>query len=89
MRKNIHPTYYSQTKVHCVCGNVFTVGSTREEIYVDICSRCHPFYTGKEKIIDTAGRVEKFKTRRLRAEATRIDKKMRGSLRRPQKRKKS
>ncbi len=85
MKKGIHPVYFPQAKVHCACGNTFSVGSTREEFFVDICSRCHPFYTGKEKIIDTAGRVEKFKIRRTKAETTRMDKKMRGSLRRPQK----
>lgn len=85
MKKDIHPQYFPQAKVHCSCGNAFTVGSTREEIHVDICSRCHPFYTGKEKLLDTAGRVERFKSRKLKAEAPRTDKKMRGSLRRPQK----
>lgn len=67
MRKNIHPKYYPNAKVVCACGNTFTVGSTKEYIEVEICSRCHPFYTGKEKLIDTMGRVEKFKKRAAKA----------------------
>ena len=64
MQKKIHPTYYSNCKVHCACGASFEVGSTKETIETEVCFKCHPFYTGKEKIIDTAGRVEKF-TKRL------------------------
>ena len=60
MKTDIHPTYYSQAKVICACGNTFTTGSTLAEIHVEICSNCHPFYTGKQKLVDTAGRVEKF-----------------------------
>ena len=63
MKKEIHPKYYPEAKVVCACGNTFTVGSTKEHIETEICSKCHPFYTGKEKIIDTMGRVEKFKKR--------------------------
>jgi len=63
MKKDIHPKYYQKAQVKCACGNAFTTGSTREYIEVEICSKCHPFYTGKEKIIDTLGRVEKFKKR--------------------------
>jgi large subunit ribosomal protein L31 len=60
MRKGIHPEYV-ECKVTCACGNSFEVKSTKSELRVDICSGCHPFYTGSEKIVDTAGRVEKFK----------------------------
>ncbi|MHA2609888.1 MAG: 50S ribosomal protein L31 [bacterium JZ-2024 1] len=60
MKKEIHPKFYEDAKVICGCGNVFTIGSTVPEIHVEICSQCHPFYTGKKKIIDTAGRVERF-----------------------------
>jgi large subunit ribosomal protein L31 len=67
MKQDIHPTYYQKAIVKCVCGNTFVVGSTREEIQVEICSNCHPFYTGENKLIDTAGRVERFKTRRAKA----------------------
>lgn len=63
MRKNIHPKYYPNTRVSCACGASFEVGSTKETIETEVCHKCHPFYTGKEKIIDTAGRVEKFKQR--------------------------
>jgi len=61
MKAGIHPTYYTDSKVVCVCGNTFTTGSILKEINVDICSECHPFYTGKQKLVDTEGRVEKFK----------------------------
>jgi large subunit ribosomal protein L31 len=67
MKKDIHPQYYPNAKVRCACGATFTVGSTKPEIQIEICSQCHPFYTGKEKLIDTAGRVEKFKARREKA----------------------
>ena len=63
MKKEIHPEYYPKAKIKCICGNIFTIGSTKHEINVEICSKCHPFYTGKDKIIDTAGRVERFKKR--------------------------
>jgi large subunit ribosomal protein L31 len=63
MKKKIHPKYGLQTKATCACGAVFLVGSTLPEIKVEICSNCHPFYTGNEKIMDTAGRVERFKKR--------------------------
>ena len=63
MKKDIHPKYYNNAKVTCACGNSFNIGSTKEFIEIEICSNCHPFYTGKEKIMDTMGRVEKFKKR--------------------------
>jgi len=63
MKKDIHPTYYPNCKVHCACGASFEVGSTKEIIETEVCGKCHPFYTGKDKVIDTAGRVEKFKER--------------------------
>lgn len=62
-KKDIHPKYYPKARVLCACGNTFTVGSTKELLEIEICSKCHPFYTGKEKIIDTMGRVERFKKR--------------------------
>jgi large subunit ribosomal protein L31 len=67
MKKDIHPQYYKDAIVRCGCGNQFTVGSTKKELEVEICGACHPFFTGKEKLIDTAGRVEKFKARRAKA----------------------
>ncbi|MDE2001447.1 MAG: 50S ribosomal protein L31 [Patescibacteria group bacterium] len=66
-KQDIHPTYYPKAKVTCACGAVFEVGSTKPELQVEICSNCHPFFTGKEKLIDTAGKVEKFKARREKA----------------------
>jgi large subunit ribosomal protein L31 len=63
MQTDIHPVFYPKAKVHCACGNAFTVGSTREELSVSICAACHPFYTGTEKIVDTRGRVDRFKKR--------------------------
>lgn len=63
MKKDIHPKYYPESKVTCVCGNSFTVGSTVESISVEICSACHPFYTGKQKLLDTSRRVDKFEKR--------------------------
>lgn len=67
MKQDIHPKYYDKAKARCACGAVFQVGSTKPELNVEICSKCHPFYTGKEKLIDTAGKVEKFKARREKA----------------------
>ena len=62
MKTDIHPPYH-QAKVKCACGNAFTIGSTKKELEVEICSQCHPFYTGGSKIVDAAGRVERFKQR--------------------------
>ena len=64
MKKDIHPAYFPQAKITCACGNIMTIGSTKEHIEVEICSACHPFYTGKEKLLDAAGRVERFERRR-------------------------
>ncbi len=64
MKKDIHPKYDMQTKATCACGAVFLVGSTMPEIKMEICSSCHPFYSGNEKIIDTAGRVDRFNKRK-------------------------
>ena len=60
MKVGIHPQYYSETQVSCACGNTFTIGSTKQTIRVDLCSKCHPFYTGEQKFVDTLGRVERF-----------------------------
>ncbi|MBI2037985.1 MAG: 50S ribosomal protein L31 [Candidatus Magasanikbacteria bacterium] len=60
MKKDIHPEYHNDTEVVCACGNKFTTGSTMKSIRVELCSKCHPFYTGKQKFVDTARRVEKF-----------------------------
>jgi large subunit ribosomal protein L31 len=63
MKNKIHPKYYENAKVTCLCGNTFTTGSTKPEIRVEICSKCHPFYTGEQRIVDSLGRVERFKKR--------------------------
>ncbi len=64
MKAGIHPTYYEDAQVHCRgCGYTFTVGSTKKELYVEVCYKCHPFYTGEQKYIDTKGLVDKFKKR--------------------------
>ena len=63
MKQNIHPKYYDNAKVHCACGNKWTTGANVPEFDVEICSKCHPFYTGKEKTVDTRGRIERFKKR--------------------------
>ena len=60
MKKDIHPKYFEKVNAVCACGNSFYTGSTQEVLKLEICSACHPFYTGKEKIVDIAGRVEKF-----------------------------
>jgi large subunit ribosomal protein L31 len=62
MKKGIHPDYVEAT-VHCSCGNTFTTRSTKKELRIEVCSRCHPFFTGEQRIVDTAGRVERFKRR--------------------------
>ena len=64
MKKEIHPEYHSKAKVICACGNVFTTGSTEEEVKTELCSACHPFYTGKQKLVDSARRVEKFQAKK-------------------------
>lgn len=68
MKEKIHPKYV-ETVVTCGCGETFKTRSTKEKINVEICSKCHPFYTGKEKFVDTAGRVEKFRKKYAKAEA--------------------
>ena len=70
MKQDIHPPYYPEAKVRCACGAKFTVGSAKPTLQVEICSHCHPFFTGKEKLIDTAGKVEKFRARRAKAAAS-------------------
>jgi large subunit ribosomal protein L31 len=59
MKTEIHPNY-QQAPVHCACGEVFTTGSTKKELRVEICSKCHPFFTGKQKLVDSAGRIDRF-----------------------------
>jgi len=68
MKKNIHPPYFPKARVACACGNTFEVGSTKEFIEIEVCSHCHPFYSGKGRIVDTMGRVERFRKRLAKRE---------------------
>lgn len=61
MKDKIHPKYYPDAVVKCACGNTFTTGSTVKELRVEVCSKCHPFFTGQQRFMDTAGRIEKFR----------------------------
>ena len=63
MKDKIHPQYYNDAKVICSCGNTFTTGSTKKELKVELCGQCHPFFTGERRVLDTTGRVERFKKR--------------------------
>jgi large subunit ribosomal protein L31 len=67
MKKDIHPKYHTDAKIVCACGNTFTTGSTKPEVRVEICSNCHPFYTGKQNLIDTAGTIDKFRRKASKA----------------------
>ena len=68
MKQAIHPTYYENAPVVCACGNTWTTGSTKKQIRTDLCSNCHPFFTGEQRIVDTAGQVDRFMRRLQRAE---------------------
>ncbi len=69
MKKDLHPKYFVSAVATCVCGATYTVGSTKEKISIEICAACHPFYTGQEKVLDTAGRLERFNSRKAKAVA--------------------
>ena len=74
MKPNIHPQYFDDAKVICVCGNTFKTGSTMPEIHVEICSKCHPFFTGEMKYVDTLGRVERFQQKQKKAKEIEVTK---------------
>lgn len=79
MKDQIHPQYHTEAKVVCACGNTFTTGSTLAEMHVEICSNCHPFYTGKQNLIDTAGTIDKFRkksTKSAEIKSKRVTKKL-------------
>jgi large subunit ribosomal protein L31 len=82
MKTDIHPKWYPEAKVTCVCGNSFTVGSIKESIHVEICSACHPFFTNQMKYVDTAGMVEKYEARKKMADPTLVKRKERKIQRR-------
>ena len=67
MKANIHPQYNHQAQVICVCGNKFTVGSTKDVIHIELCNKCHPFYTGEQRFVDTASRIDKFTKKQEKA----------------------
>jgi len=69
MKKNIHPKQFPKAEYTCACGKKYVLMSTREKVSLDICGNCHPYYTGKQQLIDTAGRVDKFEKRKARAQA--------------------
>jgi len=75
MKKDIHPKYNDKATTTCACGAVYEFGSTKEVINIEICAACHPFYTGTEKTLDTAGRVEKFRARKAASTTKKITKK--------------
>lgn len=79
MKKDIHPKYYPKAEVECDCGARFTVGSTLPKIHVELCSSCHPFYTGKKRIVDVTGRVEKFHQRTQKTQALKKGQKQKSS----------
>ncbi|OGG32739.1 50S ribosomal protein L31 [Candidatus Gottesmanbacteria bacterium RIFCSPLOWO2_02_FULL_40_10] len=70
MKTTIHPKWYPEAEVVCACGNMFKVGSTKANIRVEVCHKCHPFYTGEMKFLDTMGRVEKFQKKQKEAQVT-------------------
>lgn len=70
MKKDIHPEYHDKATITCACGAKYTIGSTLKEMQTELCSACHPFYTGKQKLVDTARRVEKFKEKMAKKETT-------------------
>ena len=74
MKASIHPQYFEDLKIVCSCGNIIIAGSTKKTIKTEICSACHPFFTGQQKLIDTAGRVDKFMARMKKAEAIKAKK---------------
>jgi large subunit ribosomal protein L31 len=85
MKANIHPTWYPDAKVACACGNAFTVGATVPEIKVEVCSNCHPFYTGQMKYVDTAGRVDAFLAKSKQANKKLLSKTEKRKLKREKK----
>ena len=81
MKEGIHPTWYPEARVTCACGNTWTVGATVESIRTDVCSKCHPFFTGEQRIVDTEGQVERFVRRLEQAVATGETKRQRSARR--------
>lgn len=74
MKSGIHPTYNENVEIACACGNVVVAGSTKKELKTELCSACHPFFTGRQRLVDTAGRVEKFRARQKVTEEKKVTK---------------
>lgn len=72
MKATIHPQYFDDAQVVCSCGNRFTVGSTKPEIHIELCDNCHPFYTGQQRFVDTASRIERFKMKQTQAQPQKV-----------------
>jgi len=87
MKKEIHPKYFETATVRCACGNTFTVGSTKEYLEVEVCPKCHPFYTGKEKIMDTMGQIQKFNKKMETKQADFVSKKAKKAAKKEDKKK--
>ena len=85
MKKDIHPEYHPESTVTCACGNSFIVGSTKPKLDVEICYSCHPFFTGKEKLVDTGGRIERFRSRVAAKAAPKAKKTRAGSVKKSEK----
>ena len=85
MKPEIHPTYFDNAKITCACGAIYAIGSTKETTLVDLCAACHPFYTGKQKIMDTARRMEKFAERSVQKATVATGKKVKREKRAVQK----
>jgi len=91
MKSKIHPKYFKDAKIACACGNVIKVGSTVQDMQIEICSACHPFYTGKKKLVDSAGQVDRFKKKMEKASQLKkeiVDKKAKSAARAKTKNKK-
>jgi len=86
MKKDIHPKWYPDAKVICACGHTFTIGSTKQELHVEVCSACHPLFTGQMRYVDTMGRVEKFMAKRKLATAKAVTAKTRKKRKREKER---
>ena len=72
MKASIHPQYFDKAQVICVCGNKFTTGSTQEVVHVELCNKCHPFYTGEQRFVDAASRIQKFQNKQKAAETHKV-----------------
>jgi len=85
MKSDIHPKWFANTAVSCACGNAFTVGSIKDKIQLDICNKCHPFYTGEMRFVDTMGRVERFQSKQKQAaKSTYVSKKKKKQMKKDQ-----